>query len=221
MKLNVEMVYVCHYKKLKERRICLLNQLEKNSIDKYIFVDSYDKDSWDIEEITKDYPNITNPKNNMTHGEMSLAMKHAWIVEDSFKNNYSSVLVLEDDAVLCENFTEKFNNYKNQLPNDWDIGWVGSCLNLREPQVEGKNVYLTKRGSRCTHAFCLSHKFCSRFHEHMKKINKQSDMFYNYLISSFNINNYWFQPPLALQSLDFSSSLNADPNHKWDPQEMG
>ena len=107
------------------------------------------------------------------------------------------------------------------MPADWDIGWVGSCFNLKEPEISNVNVYKTSRGSRCTHAFCLSKSFSEKMINEIKNINKPSDMFYNYIVKKFDLNNYWFQPPLALQSLEFSSSLNENQNHKWNPQEMG
>jgi len=55
----------------------------------------------------------------------------------------------------------------------------------------------------------------------IKNISLPSDCYYNYIVKKFDVNNYWFQPPLALQSLEFASSLNANPNHRWNPQEMG
>ena len=41
-------------------------------------------------------------------------------------------------------------------------------------------------------------------------INLPSDHFYNYLIEKFNLNNYWFEPSLAIQSLDFCSAISGN-----------
>lgn len=220
MKINVDKVYVCHYSKLVDRKKSILDQLKYFDMDDYQFVELFDRDSWDMESITKEYPQI-NSTNRMTDGEKSLALKHAWIVRDMYENGYSSVLVLEDDAILCDDFVNRFNFYKQQLPSDWDIGWVGSCFNLKEPQRPNTNVYKTDRGSRCTHAFCLSKLFAQKMQEQFKNISMPSDTYYNYVVKKFQLNNYWFQPPLALQSLEFCSALNADPNHRWNPEEMG
>lgn len=35
-------------------------------------------------------------------------------------------LCFEDDAVLCDDFWVKFIWYYKQLPNDWEIAWVGT-----------------------------------------------------------------------------------------------
>jgi GR25 family glycosyltransferase involved in LPS biosynthesis len=221
MKINVDMVYICHYKKLIDRKAAILEQLDRMEITDRIFVEQFDKDNWDEDIINKQYPKINDPGNRMSAAEKSLALKHAWIVQDMHEKGYSSVLVLEDDGVLCEDFSEHFNRYKQQLPQGWDIGWVGSCFNLKEPQIPGVNVYKTDRGSRCTHAFCLSREFAQKMSKEISNINLPSDCYYNYIVKKFDVNNYWFQPPLALQSLEFASSLNANPNHRWNPQEMG
>lgn len=220
MNIDVDKIYVCHYSKLIDRKKSILNQFQHFRIDDYSFVEFFDKDSWNMNDITKEYPMI-NSNIRMNDGEKSLALKHAWIVKDMYKNGYSSVLVLEDDAILCDDFVNKFNFYKQQLPSDWDIGWVGSCFNLKEPQKPNINVYKTDRGSRCTHAFCLSKLFAEKMQEHFTNINMPSDHYYNYIVKKFDLNNYWFQPPLALQSLEFCSALKDNPNYRWNPEEMG
>ena len=206
---------------MTDRKISISDQLQKLGLDNYMFVEQFDKDSWDTENISKEFPKIFNSANKMNDAERSLALKHAWIVTDMYKQGYSSVLVLEDDAVLVDDFVEKYNSYINQMPLDWDIGWVGSCFGLKEPEISNINVYKTNRGSRCAHAYCISKLFSIKIIDEIKNIDRQADFYYNYIIDKFNLNNYWFQPPLALQSLDFFSSLRGNQNHKWNPQEMG
>jgi GR25 family glycosyltransferase involved in LPS biosynthesis len=221
MKLDVDKIYICHYNKLIERKKSITDQLNYFKLNDYQFVETFDKESLETDEIINNFPKINNIENNMTPGEKSLALKHAWIVKDFYNKGYSSALVLEDDAILCDNFIEYFNTYKKQLPEDWDIGWVGSCFNLREPQILNCNIYKTDRGSRCTHAFCISKNFAKKVQNEISNINRPSDHYYNFLVKEFSLNNYWFQPPLALQSLDFCSALNENSNHKWPPHLMG
>lgn len=218
---NVDMIYICHYKKLVDRKKTITEQLSRLGLKNFVFVEQFDKDCWNMEEIGQNFPKINDAENRMTDGEKSLALKHAWLVKDMYAKGYSSVLVLEDDAVLCDDFVNRYNLYMKQMPSDWDIGWVGSCFNLKEPQIPGVNVYKTNRGSRCTHAFCLSRSFAEKMIQEISNINQPSDRYYNYIVKKHNLNNYWFQPALALQSLEFCSSLNSNPNHKWNPQEMG
>ncbi|NDB28810.1 hypothetical protein EB151_04580, partial [archaeon] len=142
------------------------------------------------------------------NSERSLVLKHVSILKDVVKNNYESVLILEDDVTLCDGFVEYCNMFMEQLPNDWDVAWVGSCLNLHEPSVDGKYVYKTDRGSRCTHAFLVSGRMAKKVIDVISDVYLPADHFYNYLIREHNLNNYWFEPSLAIQSLEFSSAIS-------------
>lgn len=216
--LNVDNVYVCHYKKLKERKLSILEQFKQERIYKYEFVEKFDKNEWNIEEIEKEYPKVFKEwkkgmesyDDNAQNSERSLALKHAFILKDIFKNQYQTTLVLEDDVTLCDDFVNYCNFFMSQLPEDWDIAWVGSCLNLHEPNIEGQYVYKTDRGSRCTHAFLVSKSMVNKVIDNVSDINLPSDHFYNYLIEKFKLNNYWFEPSLAIQSLDFCSSISGN-----------
>lgn len=222
MKLNIDKVYVCHYSKLTERKEKLIKQFQFHNIENYEFVECYDKDNWDKNQIRELFPKMdidrTGGTCSLNDAEKSLLMKHCWIINDMHKNNYESVMVFEDDVVLVDNFVELFNEYKKEMPEDWDIGWVGSCFNLKEPQRPGKRVYKTSRGSRCTHAFCLSNSFAKKVIHDINNADEAADWYYNKIIKQFDLNNYWFQPALAFQSLEFTSAISGN---KWTPDIVG
>lgn len=217
-KLNVDQVYICHYKKLKDRKQSILDQFKEERIYRYEFVENFDKNEWSIQEIEKNYPKVFKEwkkglesyDENSQNSERSLALKHEFILKDIFKNQYNATLILEDDVTLCDDFIGYCNLFMSQLPNDWDIAWVGSCLNLHEPNVENQYVYKTNKGSRCTHAFLVSKSMVNKVIDCVSDINLPSDHFYNYLIEKFKLNNYWFEPSLAIQSLDFCSSISGN-----------
>lgn len=217
-KLDVDNIYICHYSKLKERKDSILSQFKEERIYKYEFIENFDKNNWNSKEIEKEYPKVFKEwkkgmdsyDENAQDSERSLALKHAYILKDIFFNQYESSLILEDDVTLCDGFVELCNDYMRQLPSDWDIAWVGSCLNLHEPEVEGKNVYKTNRGSRCTHAFLVSRQMVNKVIGCINEISLPSDHFYNYLIQRFNLNNYWFEPALAIQSLEYCSAISGN-----------
>lgn len=157
--LNIDKIYICHWNKLSNRKEKLIEQLDRLGILDYEWVESYDKDNWNLSEIAMQYTKIFEADDDgrlLKPSEISLLLKHCWILKDSYKK-YESILVLEDDVVLDDDFINKFNFYKNQLPIDWDLAWVGSCCDLHAELVNGINVYKNS-GSRCTHAFIVSQK---------------------------------------------------------------
>ena len=53
-KLNVDNVYVCHYKKLEERKKSILEQFKEEKIYRYEFIENFDKTKWDVEATAED-----------------------------------------------------------------------------------------------------------------------------------------------------------------------
>ena len=207
--IDIENIYICHWKKLTERKSNLVAHLSEIGIKKYQWVEKYDKDSWNIEEIQKEYPLIfdNNPLGRkLKWSEISLTLKHSWIIKDSFEKGYDDVLVFEDDVILHPNFIEYFNLFKTQIPKDWDIVWIGSCCNLHAPCTEGKYFYKAD-GSRCTHTFMLSKSCVNKIVNEVSNINDGSDFYYNFLIKKYNLNNYWMEPVLSYQNTNYKTTI--------------
>ena len=204
-KINVDKTYVCHYTKLVERKQYMLQHLLEAGIEDVRWVEYYDKDSWCVEEILREYPKvfdfIPNESRKMNYAEISLALKHCWIIKDIASNKHKSALVLEDDVLLCGNFIETFNKFKDELPRDWDCCWVGSCCDLHAEVTPNSHVYVG-RGSRCTHAFLVSYTGAEKILPLLSTLDYPADHFYNKLIIQANLNNYWFEPSLASQRYD-------------------
>jgi len=200
--------FICHWTKLKERKNHLLEVLKEENMEDYEFVEDYDSDNWDSEEIKKSFPNIfdKNPKGrNLKQSEISLVLKHIKIICE-VAEKYDYALVLEDDVILCDNFLNEFSQSFEQLPEDWDMGWVGTCCDLHASPKDGLRVSKA-RGSRCTHAYIISNSGANKVLEELKNCNDGADFYYNYLIDKFNLNNYWFEPALAVQNSTFQTTI--------------
>ena len=214
--LNIDKIYICHWSKLSNRKEKLIEHLSTLGISDYEWVEVYDKDNWNLIEIVKQYTKIFEAdENGRLHkiSEISLLLKHCWILKDAYKK-YKSVLVLEDDAILTNDFINRFNNYKSQLPEDWDLAWVGTCCGLHAGIVNNQNVY-RMNGSRCTHSFIISQKCIEKVVDSIEEFAKYpSDFFYNKLINKFNLNNWWFEPSLAIQNSEFQTTIQNDVNWK-------
>jgi len=208
--INIEKIYICHWNKLIERKKILIQSLDQIGLNKYEFVENYIAAELDEEEISKEYPFIFKPnqKNRyLRKSEISLALKHCWIVKDAFDKNYEDVLILEDDVKLEYDFIERFNYYKSQLPTDWDIAWIGGCCNLHSKNIlPNINVY-KENSSRCAHAFIISKIGLSKIKNHISDINEAIDWYYNTLILELELKNYWFEPILATQNNEFKSTV--------------
>ena len=205
----IDKIFICHWDKLTDRKEELIEVLSEENIFDYEFVCDYDKDTWSEEEIKYDFPKIFEVVEGygrkLKSSEISLSLKHIKIIRE-VAEKYEYALVLEDDVILCDNFVEEFLESHNQLPDNWDIAWVGTCCGLHAPTSEDKRVYRVN-GSRCTHAYAISNIGAKKVLSELKYCNTGADFFFNLLIEKFNLNNYWFEPALAIQSPEFTTTI--------------
>jgi len=205
----IDKIFICHWDKLTDRKEELIQVLSEENIFDYEFVYDYDKETWSEEEIKSEFPKIFEVVEGygrkLKPSEISLSLKHVKIIRE-VAEKYEYALVLEDDVILCDNFVEEFLESYNQLPDDWDLAWVGTCCGLHAPTSEGKRVYMIN-GSRCTHAYAISNKGAKKVLSELKYCNTGADFFFNLLIEKFNLNNYWFEPALAVQNTKFQTTI--------------
>ena len=210
MKLDlINKIYVCHYTKLTERVAPLKEQLSKYNLDTD-WILSNDKEDLNIELLKQEFINIDkhfqldNHYRKLRLSELSLLLKHYDIWLDMKKNNIQNALILEDDALLSDNFVTLFNEYTKDINKDYDIVWVGSCCDLH---VNGTSNLIRTNSSRCTHGYMLNLKVIDTLLENIKYNNYPVDFYFNYIINKFNVNNYWMEPDLISQNPKFETSI--------------
>jgi GR25 family glycosyltransferase involved in LPS biosynthesis len=210
-KINVDHIYICHWNKLVERKTHTLEQLSKNNITNFSFVELYDIDSWNKQEIQNEYPKVFGKTNRdkryLKLSEISLLLKHTWAIKDAYDKKYESIMMLEDDVEFCDNFTYYFNNFKKQLPIFWDCCWVGSCCGIHIQNIKKNvNVY-PALSSRCTHCYLLNESGINKIVNHLNNIDTGIDWYFNDIIPKLGLNAFWFEPSLAEQSNKFQTTV--------------
>ena len=58
-------------------------------------------------------------------GEVGVACSHREIWKKVIENGYDKVIIFEDDIAPGEDFKNRLNEYLNDLPDDWDIAYLG------------------------------------------------------------------------------------------------
>jgi len=135
-------IYVCHWKKLPNRKASAKEQLDKLGLQANFIV------GYDGEEMTDDDVRCMYPSNKVMHviakdwdfganwmhtGELSLSLKHVKAAYEAVLHGHQHTLVLEDDFQLTENFTDRLTHllehtdeWLGQHGGEYDILWVGS-----------------------------------------------------------------------------------------------
>jgi GR25 family glycosyltransferase involved in LPS biosynthesis len=210
--MKIEKIFICHYSKLVDRRNLLEKQMRSFQMDPD-WVLKFDKEELDKIQIEEEYPKIFKPMSfsdnrviRMT--EVSLALKHKFALEQAVINNYSNIMVFEDDVLLVKNFSNILDSYLSQLPSDYDIFWIGSCCNLHINKTSIDKFVYESTGSRCTHAYIISRSACEKILEYFNEICEPIDFFFNKAINNLKLKNYWAEPEIVSQNKNFKTSLN-------------
>jgi GR25 family glycosyltransferase involved in LPS biosynthesis len=200
--------YIIHYTPLKQRKQFQLKQLSNLSLQNNIFIEKYDKENLQKEDIRK-----FNNK-NLRLGTISLFRKQIYAMELIHKSNFKFNLVLEDDAILDKYFVKKLEMGLKQLPDNYDMLFIGNGCDLHIPAVmRRKFQFIYKKcrnptswggngSTRCTDSILISKKCAKKicnFYENTKEINLPLDWWLNQVIRDLKLEIYWMEPTIVTQ----------------------
>jgi GR25 family glycosyltransferase involved in LPS biosynthesis len=109
------------------------------------------------------------------------------------------VLICEDDALFREDFNEALDSYMADLPEDWDIFYLGALKNEVKPV--NKN-WVRQVVSTGTQAYCVNPAKVDLFIQIAQEFEKWIDVAYR--LWADRTNAYIAQPNLVIQSEGYS-----------------
>ena len=201
-------ILICHYAKLVERKKHLLSQFEHHGITNYEFIEHFDRD-----HISNDDRRIFNENVSDMLAAVHLTHIHAY---KEIENKYDHALIVEDDIILTDNFVNKLQEYLTQLPEDYDMLFIGDGCNhhiARDKLISNVNVY--KRclfstptckeefASRCSDSYMVSKKGAIKLNNYItnltSKISSPIDWWLNDAAKDNDLNVYWAEPTIVTQ----------------------
>lgn len=110
--------------------------------------------------------------------------------------------IAEDDAIFAENFKEKLSNYINELPDDWDMIYLGGNIKSKGSVAEFSSNFKKALNVFCTHAYIVRKKAISALIKKVETKQWKVDVLY----TEFQKENKCFItiPELAWQKAGFS-----------------
>lgn len=215
-------IFVIHYDKLTDRKEVLEQSLEDNGlsakwliqkgfyeqefIDKYY---EYNINEWKRKVKIAKRPIIYRP---LTKSEVHLTINHFLIGEKIINAEDDFALVLEDDAMLVDDFKNKLDDVLVELKQiDWDMVYL-DFLGAKPPKVE-KLTLLSNRSDYDyfgTCAYIIKRSAWIKILGTDEKFTLPIDEEYKYRINSLDLKTSWVVPPLVKQSsLDDSDNTNS------------
>jgi GR25 family glycosyltransferase involved in LPS biosynthesis len=187
-------VYIVHYKPLVERKRNILQCLQRANITNYEFVEEYDRDSTPValKEVYYKGAVLNDP-------QICITITHFEIYKRILANGYNRSLILEDDAILCDNFPSLLQTYCNQLPNDFEIGFLNDGCNLHIPseQIRPKQVWYKKQATRTCCSYLITRQCCEKLLRVGVPFHEPIDFELNRLLVQHSIGSYWCEPTIV------------------------
>ena len=144
-----------------------VNNLSKNILDKYI-------------------PNEIQKYG--TNGMIGCGLSHLFIWKDAINKKYKNILVLEDDITFTDDFNEYFLNVIKEVPEDYDILYLGYKDKICNPPKDCSFNYVYKPYfPLCTHAMIISNKGLKKLVNIINKIDDHIDWLIARNIDKLNI----------------------------------
>ena len=215
-------IYVIHYNKLVERKTHMLKQLTSIGYD-CEFVSNWGRDVL----TSKDKCRFKN----LNDSEISLTLHHFECFKRIAEGNDPYAMIFEDDVILTDDFREKLEEYIKELPENFDMFFIGQGQGVHIPkhrQIEGVHVYrksvLLKNNlpggidgsTRCADSYIISKTCCKKIVDIVLSKNPPYGitMPLDHLLNYINYHNqfkiYWAEPTLVIQGTSngrFKSSL--------------
>lgn len=151
----------------------------------------------------------------LNQGELGLVLTVIKIFEESLKNNYEKILIIEDDCVF-ENEMQKIDLFFKHLPSDWDMVYFGGNHNQHGgyPEPIIINEYVKRvQYTYSSHMIGFNIKIYENILNLLGTYQFQVDVAYSRMQNQNNC--YTFYPRIATQLVDFSDIQNKITDYNW------
>ena len=158
--------------------------------------------------------NLTN-EYNLKPGEIGIIKSNLDIIKDAKKNNYKTILIIEDDCVFRDEIIN-FEDYFKLLPSDWDMLYMGGNHNTHmgvEPPLKINDKVVKLHSTYSAHFIGIKSSVFDQIEELLEKGQQPLDVEYVTLQKIFNC--YSFTPALTSQLVNFSDIQELTTDYNW------
>ena len=141
---------------------------------------------------------------DLTRGAVGCYLSHLSIYKKIIENNLNYGIILEDDAIIANDFYKRLLHGLNVVPKDWDIFLLGViCL-----KCDIGKEYINIERFWGTHGYIINNQSAKKLIEYLDKpLSKQIDADMSLLIKKGIINVYAINPIIVAQDNKFGSDI--------------
>ena len=151
---------------------------------------------------------------NISNGCVGLIMSNIEIINDAKKNDYETILILEDDCYFTDEIL-MINEYLNVLPDDWDMFYLGGNHNvgwkgIKPPEPINEKI-VKLHHTFTTHFIAIKKHMYDVILNELKNFNQPIDVIYTTLQKQYNV--YCTSVNIAKQINGYSDIENKNVNY--------
>lgn len=198
-------VYLINLDKRQDRLENFKKEVEKYDLGEFERFSAYDGDSIDLSTYSQ----------NVNPGVIGLLMSNLKIIQESKKNNYKKILIIEDDCYFTNEVLE-IDGYFKVLPEDWDLLYMGGNHNTHggyEPPLEINDKIIKLHHTYTTHFVGINETMFDIIESQLTNSVQPIDILYCSLQKKHNV--YSFFPAIAQQLEGFSDIEKNNVNYEW------
>lgn len=194
-------VYCINLKHREDRKQNIISECEKYNLGEITFFEAING-------------NTVPQRFNISKGCVGLIMSNIEIINDAKKNDYETILILEDDCYFTDEIL-KINDYLSVLPDDWDMFYLGGNHNvgwkgIKPPEPINEKI-IKLHHTFTTHFIALKKHMYDVILNEIKNFNQPIDVVYTTLQKQYNV--YCTSVNIAKQINGYSDIENKNVNY--------
>ena len=192
--IDIEHIYVIHYPRLVERKDYIVKKFNELNITNYSFYEEFSRDTTS-EETMNSYYKYT--KYNLNSAQKCITIAHIELYKDIVNKGYRRCLILEDDAILGDDFAERLRQYNECLPYDFDIGSLNDGCGFHASNIRRTSFWYPATSTRTCCAYIISDDCCNKLLTTIIPFSAPIDHELNLQIQKHNLRMYWAEPTIV------------------------
>lgn len=196
--MHIDKVYVLHYELLRDRKRYLDGIVPKIHKNYEFIISNSDTDSQIEKNISNWYSHNSKVlERKLKISEICASSSHIHVYRDMIEKGHDLCLVLEDDAIITEEFYNQIDLIV-QNADSYDFIFLSTCCGLRS-DTHKKNIIYPSEYSRCMTGYLVNRKNLEKIINHLLPFNTNIDNQLNILKKDLDLKYGWFEPPIIIQ----------------------
>ena len=145
--------------------------------------------------------------------ELAIIMTHLAAIKFAQMMDYESVIVLEDDVVLCKDWNTRLKTLKETLPNDWEYVYLSGHSDYVRFNVYEKPTLISSPKMVGAFSYMVNNTAYKKIIDHCMSFMTTFDDMVMYAIEQKKLVGYTYFPFMTFHNANDSYVWNETPGH--------